>query len=428
MSNEARGERTIRHKRRDNMKMLRICSMSLLAVLTVSVFISSMTAEETMDSSDTKTISEGNTSFALNLYGKVKEAEGNLFFSPYSISTALAMTYAGARGNTEKQMAEVLHFTLDQKQLHPAFARLEAQLNSVQEKREIELSVANALWSQKDYVFLKEFLDLTKKCYGAVLNLVDFKTACEAVRKKINAWVEEKTKNKINDLIKPGVLNPLTRLVLTNAIYFKGNWESQFKTTQTKEAPFWLAPGKSTKVPMMTQKQKFRYMESSNLQMLELPYVGNDLSMIVLLPKKIDGLAQIETALCTGNLTAWMGLLREREILVFLPKFKMTSQFSLGKTLTSMGMSDAFAGKADFSGMTGKKDLYISEVIHKAFVDVNEEGTEAAAATAVTMKLLSMPALPPVFRADHPFIFLIRHNPSKSILFLGRVANPIDKT
>jgi serpin B len=168
-------------------------------------------------------------------------------------------------------------------------------------------------------------------------------------------------------------------------------------------------------------------MESSNLQMLELPYVGNDLSMIVLLPKKIDGLAQIETALNTGNLTAWMGLLREREILVFLPKFKMTSQFSLGKTLTSMGMSDAFTGKADFSGMTGKKDLYISEVIHKAFVDVNEEGTEAAAATAVTMKLSSMPAPPPVFRADHPFIFLIRHNPSKSILFLGRVANPIDK-
>lgn len=407
------------------MKMMRICSMPLLAVLTVLVFISCMTARETMDISDTKTSAEGNTSFALNLYGKVKEAEGNLFFSPYSISTALAMTYAGARGNTEKQMAEVLHFTLGQKQLHPAFALLEAQLNAVQERGGIELSVANALWSQKDYVFLSEFLDLTKKHYGAGLNLVDFKTACEAVRKKINAWVEEKTKNKIKDLIKPGILNPLTRLVLTNAIYFKGNWESQFKKTQTKEAPFWLAPGKSIKVPMMTQKQEFHYMENSNLQMLALPYVGNDLSMIVLLPKEVGGLAQIETALNVGNLITWTRLLRKGETLVFLPKFKMTSQFSLGKTLASMGMFDAFTGKADFSGMTGKKDLYISSVIHKAFVDVNEEGTEAAAATAVTMKRLSMPAPPPVFRADHPFIFLIRHNPSESILFLGRVVNPM---
>ena len=407
------------------MKKMRICSMPLLAVLIVVVFISCMTARETMDISDTKTSLEGNTSFALNLYGKVKEAEGNLFFSPYSISTALAMTYAGARGNTEKQMAEVLHFTLDPKQLHPAFARVEAQLNAVQERGDIELSVANALWSQKDYAFLKEFLDLTKKHYGAVLNLVDFKTACEAVRKKINAWVEEKTKSKIKDLIKPGILNPLTRLVLTNAIYFKGNWESQFKKHKTKEAPFWLAPGKSIKVPIMTQKHEFHYMENSNLQMLALPYVGNDLSMIVLLPKEVGGLAQIEAALNAGNLTTWMDLLKEREILVFLPKFKITSQFSLGKTLTSMGMSDAFTGKADFSGMTGKKDLYISSVIHKAFVDVNEEGTEAAAATAVTMGLLSMPAPPPVFRADHPFIFLIRHNPSESILFLGRVVNPM---
>jgi serine protease inhibitor len=406
------------------MEMIRLPSIIFLAILAMAGFTSSIPTE-VEDSSDIKTVAQGNTIFALDLYNKLKETEGNLFFSPYSISTALAMTYAGARGNTEKQMAEVLHFTLDQKKLHPAFARLEAQLNSMQDNRNIELTVANALWTQKDYVFLREFLDLTKNNYGAALNLVDFKKAHEAVRIKINAWVEEKTRNKIKDLIKPGVLDPLVRLVLTNAIYFKGNWESQFEKSKTKEAPFWLAPGKSVKVPMMTRKQKFNYMENDRLQILELPYVGNDLSMIVVLPKKIEGVAQLERVLSVDSLNAWLGLLRKREILVYLPKFKTSSQFSLGEMLSSMGMSDAFTAHADFSGMTGNQDLYISVVIHKAFVDVNEEGTEAAAATAVAMKLLSMPAPPPVFRADHSFIFLIRHNPSGSILFLGRITNPL---
>ena len=405
------------------MKIIRI-SLTIMLVASAMSFFMYDTSADDKNISDTKTVVEGNTAYALDLYEKLKESEGNLFFSPYSISTALAMTYAGARGNTEKQMAKVLHFTLDQKQLHPAFAHLEAQLNIVQEKGNIDLSVANALWIQKDYIFLKEFLDLTKKSYGAVLNRVDFKGACEAARRKINAWVEEETKNKIKDLIKPGVLDSLTRLVLTNAIYFKGRWESQFEKSKTKEATFWLSPGNSLKVPMMNQKQKFRYMENDSLQILELPYVGNNLSMIVLLPKKVDGLAQLEAALSVNNLTTWMDLLREREILVFLPKYKMSSQFSLGQTLASMGMSDAFTGKADFSGMTGNKDLYISALIHKAFVDVNEEGTEAAAATAVAMGFLSMPVPPPIFRADHPFIFLIRHNPSESILFLGKVVNP----
>jgi len=409
------------------MKIIRILSMPLLAVLALAACTSSIPSLEANDNGDTRTVAQGNTAFALDLYGKLKDAEGNLFFSPYSISTALAMTYAGARGDTEKQMAEVLHFTLDQKGLHPAFSHLEAQLNAAQGKEGIELNVANSLWAQKDYIFLGEFLDLTKKYYGTVLSLLDFKKACEAARKKINAWVEEKTKNKIKDLIKPGVLDSLTRLVLTNAIYFKGNWESQFKKSKTEESPFWLAPGKSINVPMMNQKQNFNYMENDSLQMLELPYVGNDLSMIVLLPKNLDGLVQLESTLSVKNLTTWMDLLREREILVFLPKFKMSSQFSLDKMLASMGMHDAFTGKADFSGMTGKKDLYISAVIHKAFVDVNEEGTEAAAATAVAMRLLSMPAPPPVFKADHPFIFLIRHNPSESILFLGRVVDPTEK-
>ena len=368
---------------------------------------------------------EGNKAFAFGLYEKLKEVEGNLFFSPYSISTALAMTYAGARGNTEKQMGTALHFTLDQKRFHPAFAWLEAQFKTVQEKGDIELNIANALWAQEDYVFLREFLDLIQSNYGTVLNHVDFKRACEAARKKINAWVEQKTKDKIKDLIKPGVLNALTRLVLTNAIYFKGRWESQFKKSRTKESPFWLSIDKSVEVPMMTQKRQFRYMENDSLQILELPYIGDDLAMIVLLPRKVDGLAQLEADLSVENLNMWIGHLRKREVSVFLPKFKMTSQFRLSETLASMGMPDAFGGNADFSGIDGTKNLFISAVIHKAFVDVNEEGTEAAAATAAVISLTSAPSTPPpTFRADHPFVFLIHDNHSGSILFVGRIVDP----
>jgi serpin B len=404
---------------------------------------------EAKNCQDTKIVVEGNKAFAFDLYEKLKKVEGNLFFSPYSISTALAMTYAGARGNTEKQMGTALHFTLDQKRFHPAFACLESQLKAIHEKSDIELNIANALWAQEDYVFLREFLDLIQSNYGTVLNHVDFKRACEAARKQINAWVEQKTKDKIKDLIKPGVLNALTRLVLTNAIYFKGRWESPFKKNRTKESPFWLSIDKSVEVPMMTQKRQFRYMESDSLQILELPYVGDDLAMIVLLPRKVDGLAQLEADLSVENLNVWTGRLKKREVSVFLPKFKMTSQFRLSETLASMGMPDAFGGNADFSGIDGTKDLFISAVIHKAFVDVNEEGTEAtkdlfisavihkafvdvneegteaAAATAVVISLTSAPSTPPpTFRADHPFVFLIRDNHSGSILFVGRIVNP----
>lgn len=406
------------------MKFIRVLYTLVMVALAMTACTSSVPIEASSDG-DTAAVVQGNTAFALDLYGKLKTEHGNLFLSPYSISTALAMTYAGARGDSEKQMANVLHFTPDNNQLHPSFALLEAQLNAIQGKGDIELSVANALWLQNDYAFFKSFLDLIEKNYGAVINRVNFRGASEAVRIKINRWVEEKTKDKIMDLIKPGVLDSLTRLVLTNAIYFKGNWASQFETSKTKEETFWLDSGNSISVPMMVQKKDFRYVESESLQILELPYTGNDLSMIVLLPRERDGLGKLEASLTVENLTNWLNLLKENEIRVFLPKFKMTSQFSLSQTLASMGMPDVFTSKADFSGMTDKKDLYISAVIHKAFVDVNEEGTEAAAATAVAMRFLSMPSPPPVFRADHPFLFLIRHHSSESILFLGRVVNPM---
>ncbi len=376
-----------------------------------------------------QTVAAGNNKFALNLYQKLKTNEGNLFLSPYSISTALAMTYAGAKGQTEKQMAETLCFptTSGGEQFHKSFGEIIKQLNASGEKGGFELVVANALWGQKGFDFLPEFLALVKTNYGGNLQQVDFVTQTEVARKAINAWVENKTKDKIKELIKPGILDPMTRLVLTNAIYFKGKWASQFKPEQTKDAPFTLLGGDKVNVPMMSQKTHFGYTEANDIQILEMPYVNDDLSMVILLPKQADGVKDLEKELVSDNLAGWLTNMHKREVQVFFPRFKMTSEFELAKVLSAMGMPDAFSGKADFSGMTGNKDLFISAVVHKAYVDVNEEGTEAAAATGVVMKLTSIREPSPVFRADHPFIFLIRDNQTGSILFIGRVGNPASK-
>ena len=396
-----------------------------LMVLAVA-FLPAVTRAGPDDPSGANTLVEGNTVFALDLYTELKAREGNLFFSPYSISTALAMTCAGARGDTEVQMRGVLHFTMGRKALHQAFSRLLEDLNAIQEKGDIALHVANSLWAQKGYVFLEDFLDLIDKNYRAALYQVDFLKATEEARKQINAWVEEHTNNKIQDLIKPGILNTLTRLVLVNAIYFKGDWMNPFDEKLTKEAPFYTAPGKPIPVLTMSQKEKFRYAETGQLQILDMPYAGEKLSMTILLPGQIDGLPSLESTFSPEKLNEWTGLLRRRQVHVLLPKFKLTSQFELGKMLISMGMTNAFSRTADFSGMDGAKDLYIAAVIHKAFVDVNEEGTEAAAASGVAMELTSAPGSPLLFRADHPFLFLIRHNPSGSILFIGRLRNPME--
>lgn len=383
---------------------------------------------------------EGNNRFALELYAKLREQKGNLFFSPYSISAALAMTYAGARGETEAQMAKVLHFPTvlvekgppssagwrvrDRERFHSAFGAIIKDLNAKGEKGNYELSVANALWGQQGYGFLAEFLELIEAKYGGKLNEVDFITATEAARQTINAWVEKETKDKIKDLIQQGMLNSMTRLVLTNAIYFKGNWARQFEEDKTKETPFTLISGEKVDVPMMNQTAEFNYMKTEDFQGLELPYVDDELSMIILLPKETDGLIGFEKSLTAENLSKWLVRLRKREVIVSIPKFKETCQFRLADVLKQMGMTDAFLAKADFSGMNGKRDLFISAVIHKAFVDVNEEGTEAAAATAVVGVTAVGPKEIPVFRADHPFLFLIRDNDSGSILFIGRMMNP----
>ncbi len=370
-----------------------------------------------------QSISQSNNQFAIDLYRQLRPQEENLFFSPISLSTALAMTYAGAKGDTAREMANVLHFALPEAQIHAAFAALLERLN-VPEKKAYELRVANRLWGQKGYGFLPSFLATTRNAYGAELVQVNFVGAADQARQDINTWVAEQTNDKIKDLVPQGVLNALTRLVLTNAIYFKGKWEHSFDKQETQEAPFTTSAGKRVEVSLMVQQEEFQYGETQKLQLLEMPYIGDDLSMLILLPKQVDGLPALEKELTLENLAQWSSDMRSQEVLIYLPRFKLTERFELRSLLSALGMPSAFKpDQANFSGMNNARNLFLSAVLHQAFVEVNEEGTEAAAATGVVVIATSARIIP-TFRADHPFIFLIREKQSGSILFIGRVANP----
>jgi serpin B len=370
---------------------------------------------------------KGNTAFALDLYRQLRTARGNLFFSPYSISTALAMTYNGARGQTAKEMARALHFPGDRNAMNPAFTNLIRTMQSGGKHRGYQLLTANALWGQKSYAFEKEFLDGTRKYYWAGLKEVDFRDAPEEARREINRWVEEQTRDHIKDLIGQGVLTGETRLVLTNAIYFKGKWANEFRKAVTTDEKFWLTKAKKVSPPMMHQQHKFRYAERNDVQVLELPYKGEDVSLVIVLPRAKDGLAALERALSPAQLSRWLDGLAPATVSVTLPRFKMTAAFRLEEQLAALGMKQAFKMEADFSGMEPQKELFLSAVIHKAFVEVNEEGTEAAAATGVVVEAKSEKRVEDEvhsFRADHPFLFMIRENRSGSILFLGRLSDP----
>ncbi len=381
---------------------------------------------------DVAAVVGGNNEFGFELYRKLagggEEGKGkNLFFSPYSVSAALAMTWAGARGETAEQMRDVLNFSLEQEKLHPAFAKLVEQMNEGGGKGLYELSVANSLWGQEGYKFRDEFVGLLKESYGAGLEKVDFIGRTEEARKRINEWVEDRTKEKIKDLLKPGVLDTNTRLVLANAIYFKGEWLTQFEKRDTQDAPFFVEPEKKVTVPMMYVKKEFGYGEMDLGQVLEMPYKGEALSMVVILPGE-GNLKRVEEQLTAENVGQWLEKTRKREVEVYVPRFKLTREFELAKILAAMGMPDAFTPeKADFSGMAESRELFISNVIHKAFVDVNEEGTEAAAATGVVVGITSVGPATPVFRADRPFVFLIRDKGSGSVLFMGRVVSPVSE-
>jgi serpin B len=383
-----------------------------------------------VDGNDIKEAVAGNTDFAFDLYGKLRGGtpKGNLFFSPYSISTALAMTYAGARGNTEKQMATALHFTLPGQRLHRTFGTLQKQLVQGDKSRGYQLFLANALWGQKGEPVLKEFLDLNKNYYDAGLTLLDFVNETEKSRQIINNWVEEKTKEKIKEVIPPDGVNKLTVLVLTNAIYFKGEWQTKFEKKDTELADFSVSANDKVKINLMHVKEKFKYYKDEKLQIVELPYKDNELSMLVFLPKETEGIKELENTLTAETLNVLLSKMKPTKVDVYFPKFKMNwGTFSLNNTLAALGMPDAFIPeKADFTGINGKGGIWISDVFHQAFIEVNEKGTEAAAATGVVLSLAERPELPLVFRADHPFIFIIKDNRTGSTLFMGRVMNPAE--
>jgi len=382
---------------------------------------------------DMQTLAQGNTTFALELYQALRQSDGNLFYSPYSVSLALAMTYAGARGETAAQMARTLHFDLPQERLHPAFNALDLavtlapQASSADEPSLFQLHTANSLWGQQDEAFLDEFLNTLAANYGAGMHLVDFANDSEAARIAINRWVSDQTEDKIKDLIPAGELDAFTRLVLANAIYFKADWLDTFEANDTQPGAFTHLDGSQVQAPMMHQVGRFNYTQGEGYQALELPYSGGEASMVILLPDA-GSFEAFESALDTALLEQALQSLQPADVQLSLPKFQYESRFNLGETLKGLGMPVAFTPPdgdgADFSGMDGQRRLFIGEVFHKAFVAVDEKGTEAAAATAVEMRVTSAPAVEVQFTVDRPFIFLIRHSGSQSILFVGRVLDP----
>jgi len=384
-----------------------------------------------VEPAELKQLSAGNMAFAFDLYKQLSSTGGNVFFSPFSVSEALAMTYAGARRNTEAQMAKTLHFTLSQERLHPTFNALDLELakratSDLGSVAQIQLDIANSLWGQRGADFLKTFLGVIATNYGASLNLVDFAGNPEGSRDIINKWVEEKTQNKITELVPPGGILTATRLVLVDAIYFNAVWQSDFDESATKDGEFRLIDGGTVTTPMMHQKNPFNYYRADNFQLVELPYWGRELSMYIMLPDegKFSAFEKSLDSEILGNAIKSSDI---KTIELSMPKYEFTSMFSLKDTLAAMGMPDAF-GPADFSGMDGGTGLYIGDVFHKTFVKVNEIGTIAAAATAVRVDKGGGFGPPEVveFNMDRPFVFVIRDNPTGTILFAGRVLNPAE--
>ena len=386
------------------------------------------------DSTAEQAVTAANNRFAFDLYSQIGErasADANLFFSPFSISSALAITYEGAKGQTADEIRSVFFFPPDASTMRNGFSGLNAIINSGDPA--YTLRTANALWAEKTCPFLSGYTTTAEQYYGAKVTNLDFKNQPEPSRLTINQWVEGQTNDKIKDLLSAGTIDPLTRLVITNAIYFKGDWVKQFDMNKTSDEDFRTGSGKTKKVPMMQRTDEdaiYRYAETSDLQLLAMPYEhesGRQLSMVVLLPKG-DNLAPVEASLESDTFRDLLQSTKSRQVEVYFPKFKLETKYDkLGGILAAMGMPTAFSESADFSGMIGSKGLFISDVVHQAYVDVNEEGTEAAAATAVVMKLAAAPVDPepiPVFRANHPFVFIIQDDESGAILFMGRIADP----
>lgn len=376
----------------------------------------------------------GDNAFAFDLYQAVRASDSNLVYSPYSISLAFAMAYAGARGETASQMAATLHYTLPEAQFHSALnaldldiARRPDQAADVDEEERFDLTIANSLWGQQDWPFLPAYLDLLAVNYGAGMRLVEFENAPESARRQINAWVSDQTKKRIKDIIPPGLIDPATRLVLANAIYFKATWEHEFDADLTEDEPFYLLNGTTVSVSMMSQEhqQTFSYAVGEGWQAIALPYKGGLTEMVVIVPDA-GTFESFESALIAERYGEILSVMEPQMVILSMPKFTFETQYGLSDTLIQMGMQDAFdPARADFSGIDGQRFLYIGDALHKAFIAVDEKGTEAAAATVV---IIGMGAIMPqgiVLTIDRPFLFFIRDVPTGSILFLGRVVNPV---
>ena len=363
--------------------------------------------------------------FTTASYKRLMGGDANLILSPFNIATALSMALAGARGQTAEEILSVLHFHYDPT-YDATLGALLADLTNAGNTGGNELHTANGLWVQKGFAIQPAFENTLTNNYHAPLTPLDFIANPEAARSQINRWTEEHTKEKIKNLLPAGSLDSQTRLVLTSAIYFYGKWQDPFVTSRTQPAPFTLSTGATTQANFMNQTAHFGYTETPSAQILEMRYAGTGIAFDVLLPKTLTGLPDLEKSLTLENLTGWLGNLTTRNVQVSLPKFRAESEFSLRKALSTMGMPTTFTDKADFSGIDPKRGLAISEVVHKAFVDVSEQGTEAAAATGITMRAtaMRMPEQAVVFRADHPFIFLIRDTRTGVVLFIGRLMNP----
>jgi serpin B len=370
---------------------------------------------------------EGNTRFAFSLFQALNTTASNQFYSPFSISTALAMTYAGARNETALQMNRTLHFDPGDN-FHPAFGQLLNKLEAGTSGA-IRLNIANGMWAQKGYGFLDPYFSLVVNKYHAELASADFsvETEREKTRQEINLWVAQKTNDKIKGLLSKSDLDDLTRFVLVNAIWFYGDWELPFTRESTLPKDFSLLNGSTVNVPFMNRRDRYRYFEDARLKAIEIPYKDNKASMIIFLPVKDNGIADMAGAMEAGYYQEIMNSLQFNNVRLSFPKFKATSRFNLAQTLAAMGMPLAFSpGGADFSGMTGFRNLYISDVIHQAFINVDEKGTEAAAATAVVGRSMAAMPSPDVkyFIADHPFVFMIIDNTTGSVLFMGAMMNP----
>jgi serpin B len=372
---------------------------------------------------DLATVVRGTNAFGVDLYAQLRERQGNLFFSPFSLSVALAMTRAGAQQLTAERLDALLHLPPDPARVHPTFASLIRGLRESARKGAYQLRIANALWAQQGLPILSGFRDTLRDDYDAAPVTVDFR-ATEEARRTINAWANEQTGGAIHDLLSSGVLDVKTRLVLTNAVYFKGKWVSPFRRDLTREGIF-HAPARDVNAMLMHRTGNYGYADFDAFQFLGLPYEGGGMAMFLLLPKRVDGLGAVEAELSAELLSRGMSQMGSRLVDVTLPCFKMTSEFELKGELSKMGAAVAFSDQADFSGITGEKGaLALSTVVHQAFVDVNEEGTEAAAATGIGASVTALADSPVMFRADHPFVFMIVDRKSGSVLFLGRMVHP----